>query len=180
MVRSLACLGTAIVLSACTASSPLPATPAPNVVSPAPDPVVTYAFNGECVVGTIRADRVTGPNLVDLLGAHVPTWLPTGFGLMIGWTVEGGAVGERSDGGIWTDERCRQVRLEVFPGAAGEESPRPDGRWVLEEAPYNCVFHSRHLICRLYHAQSDGDALSLQTVGLSQHESARVVDGIGV
>jgi hypothetical protein len=90
-------------------------------------------------------------------------------------------VGERSDGGIWTDELCRQVRLDVFPGAAGEESPRPDGRWVLEEGPYECSFGSlRHALCRLYHAQSDGDALSLQTVGLSDRESARVVDGIGV
>jgi hypothetical protein len=89
--------------------------------------------------------------------------------------------GENSDGGIWTDELCRQVRLEVFPGAAGEESPRPDGRWVLDDEPYDCAFGSlRHALCRQYYAQSDGDALSLLTVGLSERETARLVNGIAV
>jgi hypothetical protein len=99
---------------------------------------------------------------------------------MLGWKVEGDAVGERSNGGIWTDEQCRQVRLEVFPGAGGEESPRPDGQWV-RELPYQCGFGSlRHVICRLYHAQSKGDAISVTTVGLSDRETAKLVNGIGV
>lgn len=111
-------------------------------------------------MGIIRADHVAGTDLVELLGSHVPTWMPAGFGLMLGWKVEGRAVGGRSNGGIWTDERCRQVRLEVYPNTAGAESPRPDGRWVLVEDPYECAFGSlRHALCRQYHAQSEGDAL---------------------
>ena len=78
-------------------------------VSPAPGPLPRFGMNGECVVGLIRADHIAGRDLLDLLGAYAPTWLPQGFGLLIGCRVEGGAVGEASNGGVWTDKQCRQL-----------------------------------------------------------------------
>ena len=171
-------VGVVIVLGACTSAGSTSVTPAPNVVSPAPIPLAHSSMNGECVVGFIRADHIAGRDLLDLLGSHVPTWLPQGFGLFIGWKVEGGAVGERSNGGIWTDEQCRQVRLDVFPGAASHELPRPDGQWVLTDRGV-CTFGPlRHVSCSTYHAQANGDALSLTTVGLSERDAARVVGGV--
>ena len=153
--------------------------PAANVVSPAPDPIASDAINGECLIGPIRADHVEGPELLDLLGSHVPTWLPQGFGLFAGWKDgEGGSVGEGGNGGIWTDAQCRLVRLDVFPGAAGNESPRPDGEWVLTDHSRCSVGSVRDAPCSMYHAQADGEAFSLATVGLSDEVAARVVDGI--
>lgn len=153
-------------------------TPSPNVVSPAPDPLVRSAVHGECLVGIIRADRVTGPELLDLLGPHVPRWLPDGFGLFKGWKVEWGVLGERSDGGIWTDKRCRQVQLEVFPGDASDGSPIPGGEWVLSGRGECQAGSARHVSCSTYHAQSGGDTILLTMVGLSNRDTARVVGGV--
>jgi hypothetical protein len=78
------------------------------------------------------------------------------------------------------DRRCRQVRLEVYPGAAGEESPQPDGEWLLTGRE-ECTFDQlRDVPCLTYHAQANADALSLMTVGLSEPDTARVVSGISV
>lgn len=180
VVRFSVSVAMVLLLAACTSDEPTSVIPAPNVVSPAPSPLPRFGMNGECVVGLIRADHVAGRDLLDLLDSHVPTWLPEGFGLFIGWKVEGGAVGEASNGGIWTDEQCRQVRLDVFPGAAGDESPRLDGAWVLTDRG-ECTFGPvRHVSCLTYHAQANGDALSLTAVGLSDGDTARVVGGVSV
>jgi hypothetical protein len=178
--RSITGLAVLLFLASCTSDEPISVIPAPNVVSPAPDPLPGFGMNGECVVGIIRADHVAGRELLDLLGAHVPTWLPEGFGLFIGWKVEGGFVSESSNGGIWTDEHCRQVRLDLLPGAAIDESPRPDGKWVLVDRG-KCTFGPvRNVSCVTYHAQANGDALTLMAVGLSDRDTTRVVSGVGV
>lgn len=45
------------------------------------------------------------------LEGHVPRWLPQGFGLRAWYRRPGGI------GGVWVDERCRQVRLVLFEGS---------------------------------------------------------------
>jgi len=76
----------------------------------------------------IRAQHVRPSELVGVLGAQVPTWLPEDFGLQVGWRSGDDVLDGGSRGAIWSDERCRLVMLEVFPGAADEESPRPAHR----------------------------------------------------
>jgi hypothetical protein len=128
----------------------------------------------------IRADHVEGRELLNLVGSHVPTWLPEDFGLFIAWKIEGGSLGEASNGGIWTDETCRQIRLDVYPGAASAESPMPDDEWVLTDRGECSHGSLRHVSCLTYHAQTDGDSLSLTAVGLSDEDTTRVVRGVGV
>jgi hypothetical protein len=168
------------LLVSCTPEPSGQSAPAPNLLSPAPEPKPALALNGECFVGIIRADRIRGPELLDLLGSHSPSWLPAGFGLFTAWRVEGGAVGEISNGGIWTDEGCRQVRLDVYPGGASQESPRPDGQWVLISDGECIMGNLRDVPCFSYHAQANGDALNLDFIGLSQEDARHVVAGVAV
>jgi len=44
------------------------------------------------------------------LEGHVPRWLPRGFGLLAWGLPPGGATG------LWTDARCRQIKLVLFEG----------------------------------------------------------------
>lgn len=134
-------------------------------------------MNGECFVGILRASRVKPAEVAELLGPRVPTWLPVASGFSVPGTeqVRGGSYGA-----IWTDETCRQVMLEVWPDAAGAESPMPDGRWVLSSAA-TCTYAAvRNVRCLNYHAQVGGDAISLQLVDLTQQEAIRVVTGIRI
>ena len=170
-----------LLLSACTHEESSSPTPAPNLLSPAPRPTVKTLTERECFVGIIRADRATAGELLDLLGPYAPTWLPDGFGLLIGWKAQAQDGFEGSDAGaIWTDQQCRQVRLEIFPNGAHEESPRPDGRWVLLDRGTCTVGFVRDAPCLTYHAQANGDAVTVQTVGLSDGDAGRVVAGISV
>lgn len=68
----------------CTSDDTRPPTPPPEVTSPAPKPVEN-GLHSECFVGMIRADRANPAEVIGLLGSHVPTWLPKGFGFFIGW-----------------------------------------------------------------------------------------------
>jgi hypothetical protein len=165
-----------VASAACTGQEAPPPVPAPNLISPATVPVAR-GMNGECFVGILRAPRVKPAEVTELLGPRAPTWLPGGFGLFASWdgTGEGGSYGA-----VWTDETCRQVTLEVWPNAAGAESPMPDGRWVLSSAA-TCTYAAvRNVRCLNYDAQVGGDALSLQLVDLTQQEAIRVVTGIHI
>ncbi len=116
---------TSALLAACTHAAP--PTPASNVTSPAPV-AVERDSRGQCLMFPIRAQHVRPSELVGVLGAQVPTWLPEDFGLQVGWRSGDDVLDGGSRGAIWSDERCRLVMLEVFPGAADEESPRPAHR----------------------------------------------------
>jgi hypothetical protein len=166
----------AVLVAGCTSDDTRPPTLPPGVTSPAPKPVKN-GLQSECIVGMIRADRANPAEVIYLLGSHVPTWLPKGFGFFIGWR------GTKHDltpstGAIWTDDTCRQVRLEVFPGAASEESPMPDGRWIRTSNGTCTLGMQRGAPCPTYHAQANGDAISLQLIGLNQQEIGRIVAGI--
>ncbi len=175
--RCLIALLAAVFAGGCT-SGDRPPTPAPEVTSPAPRPVEN-GVHGECFVGMLRADRADPGEVVRLLGSHVPTWLPQGFGFFIGWKASDDQLGGPSAGAIWTDDTCRQVRLELIPGAAGEESPMPDGRWILTSIGTCTIgLHMRGAPCAVYHAQANGDAISLQLVDLNRREVGRIVAGI--
>ena len=104
---------------------------------------------------------------------------PPGFGLAVAWRPpdDPDVMGSEA-GAIWTDEACRQVRLEILLGAANEESPRPDREWRLGERG-ECTFGNlRDVPCLWYHAQADGDAVNLMTADLPEGVARQIVDGI--
>jgi len=70
------------VISACTASNPRPA---PSLLSPAPSAAAAVSPYGNCPMLPVRAQTVSGDGLLNALGPFVPTWLPQGFGLVVGW-----------------------------------------------------------------------------------------------
>jgi hypothetical protein len=134
-------------------------------------------MNGECFIGVNRAPRVEPADVADLLGSSVPTWLPGGFGLLAAWNVEGDGG---SHGAVWTDQTCREVMLEIWPNGASNESPMPDGRWLLTDEGTCTEGFVRNVRCLSYHAQAGGAALSLQLIDLTHQEASRVVASIHV
>ena len=170
-------LGSIVV--SCTGGQPSDSrrSPAVNLLSPAPESTVQTPIDRGCVVGLIRADHVGPGELLDVLGPYAPGWLPDGFGLLMGF--EGsGRERENGAGGIWTDAKCRQIRLEFLPGVAHEESPRPTGQWALIDKGTCTITPLFDVRCFDYHAQDNGGVLNLLTVGLSRRDAARVVAGI--
>jgi Tol biopolymer transport system component len=151
--------------------------PAVNLLSPAPTPIVHTPIGKECFVGLIRADHVGSGELLDVLGPYAPGWLPDGFGLLTGFQGSGRGR-EDGAGAVWTDATCRQVQLEFIPGAANQEYPRPAGQWALI-GQGTCTFAPlMDVPCFSYHAQDSGGVLNLMTVGLRQRDAARIVAGI--
>ncbi len=165
-----------VILSACAGAESRPPV-APNLLSPAP----AAASGDECVVGMIRGDIVRGQDLLEALAPYTPRWLPPGFGLLVGWQPpDDDVIGGPSAGAIWTDRECRQIQVEIFPGAAAEESPRPDGEWRLIDRG-ECTFGDlRNVLCVSYHAQANGDAINLMTADLPDEVTRRIVEGIDV
>ena len=96
------------VISACTASNPRPA---PSLLSPAPSAAAAVSPYGFCTMLPVRAQTVSGDGLLNALGPFVPTWLPQGFGLVVGWRSDSSPGG----GAIWTDAQCRRITLEIYP-----------------------------------------------------------------
>lgn len=168
---------TRIDLSPVSDASTASVAPAASLLSPAPKPLDEYTLLGDCNVGIIRASHVGPDGLLTTLGPYAPTWLPSGFGLLFGFDGSGNGI-ENGRGAIWTDDHCRQVRLEFVPGAAGDESPRPAGQWQLLDGS-SCTFSPlRDVHCLTYHAQDSGGVLNLTTVGLSDQDAERIVAGI--
>jgi hypothetical protein len=141
----------ALVLgTACTGG----AEPAPNLLSPTPSPDAEVAESGGCGMPLIRAQPISDQQLVRGLGAHVPTWLPTGFGLVGGWS--GQAVTA-----MWIDRRCHTITLQVFsPDPGGVTAPV--GQWHLIERG-NCTYgdgETEHRVpCVSWNARSGEDGL---------------------
>jgi hypothetical protein len=126
-------------------------------------------------MGPIRAQPISDQQLERGLGAHVPTWLPTGFGLVGGWSGEAVTA-------MWIDRRCHTITLEVFsPNPGGVTAPV--GRWHLIERGY-CTYGdgtTEHRVpCVSWNARSGNDALLLSTKGVPDAATARIRAGIAL
>jgi hypothetical protein len=162
----------ALVLgSACTGS----AEPAPNLLSPKPSPDADVAASGCCAMLPVRAQPITDEQLVRRLGAYVATWLPTGFGLVGGWS--GSSVAA-----IWIDRRCHTITLEVFSPSSGGGTAQP-GLWHIIERGH-CTYGdgtTEHRVpCDSWSARSGEDALFLSMKGVQDPVAARVRAGIAL
>jgi hypothetical protein len=123
----------------------------------------------------IRAQPISDQQLVQGLGAYVPTWLPTGFGLVGGWSGHGATA-------MWIDRRCNTITLEVFsPDPGGVTAPT--GQWHLIGRG-NCTYGdgvTEHRVpCVSWNARSGEDALLLSTKGVSDAVTARIRAGIAL
>lgn len=162
----------ALVLgTACTGG----AEPAPNLLSPPPSPDAEVAESGGCGMPLIRAQPISDQQLVRGLAAHVPTWLPTGFGLVGGWSGQGVTA-------MWIDRRCHTITLDVFsPNPGGVTAPV--GQWHLIERGY-CTYgdgETEHRVpCVSWNARSGGDAVLLSTKGVSDAAATRIRAGIAL
>lgn len=154
-----------LALAACT-SSPNSSTAVPNqIFSPAPH---------ACTVGLglMRGQPVNDPaEVTRLLGNHLPTWLPSGFGFTGAW--DGGSTGAWA---VWSDQDCRSMTVSFNEGrhatttpswVVGYDKPRACGNEVMGMG--ECIGYSR--------ASTDGD-LSVQTIGLSRSDADRFVQSI--
>jgi hypothetical protein len=123
----------------------------------------------------VRTRPITDQQLVRELGRYAPTWLPTGFGLVGGWS--GSSITA-----IWIDRRCHTITLEVFsPSSGGVTWPR--GQWNLNERSY-CTYGNgtaEHRVpCVSWYALSGEDALFLSTKGVPDPVAARIRAGIAL
>ena len=160
------------VSSACTASSPRPA---PSLLSPAPAAAAAVSPYGNCPILPVRAQTVSGDGLLNALGPFVPTWLPQGFGLVVGWRSDSSPGG----GAIWTDAQCRRITLEIHPSAVEGGSPPPDSEWRVAERGH-CIRDEIRIPCVSYDVRADGDVLLVQTEDLAENVARQFLAGIDV
>jgi hypothetical protein len=123
----------------------------------------------------VRAQTVSGDGLLNALGPFVPTWLPQGFGLVVGWSSDSSPGG----GAIWTDAQCRRITLEIHPGAAEGESPPPVGEWHVAERGH-CTRDEIRIPCVGYDVRTDGYVLLVQTEDLAENVARQFLAGIDV
>ena len=157
---------------------------APNLLSSAPQECALPTDVGDDHDSLGRSERARPP----WLEGHVPRWLPSGFGLLA-WSLPPGGTA-----GVWTDDRCRQIRLVLFEGKP--ESMRwnrfPVADRVVDWAVLakRCASdHAAEAPCLEYLAWSPGVpgegegevlGLRLRMRGLDRDEGDRIALGIPV
>lgn len=140
-------------------------------------PQVLAAAPRECPAGPIRANRVEPEDIVSLMRSHLPTSLPTGFG------VQSAYDGGDRKGVLWVDQRCRQIKLSFVPGRSSSPPDGPRvGAWVVTHSvPGGCgnavLGTSR---CLIYHAAAPDGGLVLQLMGFAVEEGNAIARSINV
>jgi hypothetical protein len=161
---------TFVVAGACTSAPSPPNSLPPRVALPAglrsPAPRIN------CPLGIIRASKVTPSRLSDLMKGHVPTWVPSGFGLVeafgpydFGSHIPGG-------GAIWVTKDCRSIEASAY-----RESPVPlvwstEGAAKGQGACANAVLGRAS--CWTIQAPGTGQVITVQTMGLSLGQTTHV------
>jgi hypothetical protein len=157
---------------------------APNLLASAPRECAVPTDVGDNHDSLGRSERARPP----WLEGHVPRWLPSGFGLLA-WSLPPGGTA-----GVWTDDRCRQIRLVLFEGNPESRRwhrfPVADrvGEWAVLATP--CASdYAAEAPCLEYVAWSPGVpgegegevlGLRLRLRGLDRDEGDRFALGIPV
>jgi hypothetical protein len=157
-----------ILVGACGGGSSRPP-PAPS------DDGTPVVPSTPCSIPPIAGNRRLTSTLPSPLRGYLPRWFPPGFRLERAW--EGkrpNAEGVR-DGAVWSNDRCRLVRIEVLP--PGEIGPgRSVSYWTAFRG--RCGFGDLDLVCRDYFAQLDAGVFWMFTFGLSRDVSDRIATSI--
>jgi hypothetical protein len=159
------CLGVALAAGSCTTE-----TPPPDRASAVP---VLSRAPRQCSVGLIRADSLPVSELNGRLGGHVPTSLPSGFGLLGVWGEGDGYEGLA----VWADARCRQVLIYLWPQHSdGFAGPRVGPWTVIVDAPGDC-FSSElgSYRCLDYRARVDEGTISVVPRGFDRAAADPIV-----
>jgi hypothetical protein len=148
--------------------------------SPIPPEILSPAFPADCGRAIVRADDVDAEDLPAQVDGHLPTWLPSGFGLSGSWQAE---HGDPTTGGsaTWTDGRCRSIQLSYFgPRSSVTLSGPKVGAWtVIADTTGGCSVKELGIgRCVVYTAFVDDHRLNVETIGLEREEGDRIVGSI--
>jgi hypothetical protein len=153
-----------LALSACEGKKALPPPPPPVVLTP--------ASHGCPLQGMDQGNAVPADQIVEVMGGHVPQWLPPGFGFEGAWT-DG-----KSIWAVWTDGTCREVSvISADRGHPWHYSGPRLGPWVMAvDAPGcdNQVLGSANCLDYAAHVGPTG-SVGFHASGLDRTEGDRIV-----
>lgn len=136
--------------------------------------VTRSAPRSDCEIGIVRASWVPVSDLHAVTDGLLPTWLPSGFGLL---RVFGPGDGAQANI-FWADDRCRIIEMLVFPHSASSVPKGPGvGGWTLiGRSPRGCSNPQmgRGRCLDYTRAVAGHKQLTLQMMGLSRREGDRV------
>lgn len=152
-----------LALSACEGKKALPPPPPPVVLTP--------ASHGCPLQGMDQGNAVPADQIVEVMGGHVPQWLPPGFGFEGAWT-DGKSIW------VWTDGTCREVSvISADRGHPWHYSGPRLGPWVMAvDAPGcdNQVLGSANCLDYAAHVGPTG-SVGFHASGLDRTEGDRIV-----
>jgi hypothetical protein len=126
----------------------------------------------DCPLGPIRASKVSPSKLPRLMKGNVPTWIPPGFGLVEAVGPDGGFGPPTSGGGaIWVNDNCRSIEASAY------RAPHVSLTWSTEGAAKGNACANAVLgpaSCWMIHAPGRGQMITVQTMGLSPRQTARI------
>ncbi len=156
---------------ACTSRSTV--APPASLVSPAP------AAADDCIVFPMRAESVDPSAIQAQLDGHVPSRLPSGFGLLGLWGGSGGGSRVPVGTAMWFDASCRNIVIMTWTSS----DPIPEGRIVgrftaVTGVPATCTRPGPRP-CLSYQAQIPPGHVEVDVVGLSPSQADALVRSVG-
>lgn len=119
----------------------------------------------------LRGRHVVEPSeVIRLMDDHVPTWLPSGFGLTGAWT------DTRQTWVLWSDRRCRSVTVTFTHDRGGT------GAWTVDyDKPHACGNQVVGMVeCISYSVSATGGHVNVQTIGLARSDADLLIRSIKV
>ncbi len=156
---------------ACTSRSTV--APPASLVSPAP------AAADDCIVFPMRAESVDPSAIQAQLDGHVPSRLPSGFGLLGLWGGSGGGSRVPVGTAMWFDASCRNIVIMTWTSS----DPIPEGRIVgrftaVTGVPATCTRPGPRP-CLSYQNQIPPGHVEVDVVGLSPSQADALVRSVG-
>jgi hypothetical protein len=143
---------------------------------PLPSSILTREAEASqsCPIGDVPGPLVAPERVPSVMAEHLPHFLPPQFGLAAGWG-PGGATD--TAGAVWTDPRCRTVRVVLDPHAEAGSGPQV-GEWTLTQNATCGNGLLQDVPCLEYRADAGDAALVVSTVGLAREEGDAVISSI--
>jgi hypothetical protein len=124
----------------------------------------------------MRAESIDPAGMLSQLDGHVPSHLPSGFGLLGLWG--GGGSGDPVGTALWFDASCRNIAIMTWASSDPISDGRIVGRFtVVEGVPATCITPGPHP-CLSYRAHLEPGLVEVDTVGLSRSEADELVRSV--
>ena len=108
------------------------------------------------------------------MAGHLPRYLPPQFGLAAAW---GPGAGTATAGAVWTDPRCRTVRVVLDPYADTGSGPQV-GDWTLTRNALCGNGLLQNVPCLEYRAPAGDATVVVSTTALARQEGDAVIESI--